>query len=105
MTVLRWALDTAASTYAENRDAMLRALDDLDREQAKALGGGGEKAVARHRKRGKLLPRERIELLLDQDSPFPELSPLAAWGTEFAVGASVVTGALPSSRAVARPGR
>ena len=71
---------------------MLDALAALDAEHAKALAGGGEKAVARHRKRGKLLPRERIELLLDPDSPFLELSPLAAWGSDFAVGASVVTG-------------
>ncbi|NED57138.1 acyl-CoA carboxylase subunit beta, partial [Micromonospora aurantiaca] len=64
----------------------------LDAEHAKALEGGGEKYVARHRKRGKLLARERIELLLDPDSPFLELSPLAAWGSDFPVGASVVTG-------------
>ena len=55
-------------------------------------GGGGEKYVERHRERGKLLARERIELLLDPDSPFLELSPLAAWGTDYTVGASLVTG-------------
>ncbi len=92
MTPLRSTLDTASDTFATNRDAVLRALAQLDAEHATALAGGGGKAVARHRGRGKLLPRERIELLLDQDSPFLELSPLAAWGTEFAVGASVVTG-------------
>ncbi len=48
--------------------------------------------MTRHHKRGKLLPRERIELLLDADSPFLELSPVAAYGTDFPVGASVVTG-------------
>ena len=64
-------------------------LDDLDvaahvegilggRERA----GGGETYAARHRARGKLLARERVELLLDRDAPFLELSPLAAWGTE-----------------------
>src|SRR5690606_40196842 len=61
-------------------------------EHAKAVAGGGEKYVERHRKRGKLLARERIELLLDEDSPFMELSPLAAWGSDFTVGGSVVTG-------------
>nr|WP_240808327.1 carboxyl transferase domain-containing protein [Actinomadura geliboluensis] len=71
---------------------MLDKLAALDAEHAKALEGGGEKYVARHRKRGKLLVRERIELLLDPDSPFLELSPLAAWGSDFPVGASVVTG-------------
>nr|WP_246199425.1 carboxyl transferase domain-containing protein [Actinomadura syzygii] len=71
---------------------MLEKLAALDAEHAKALDGGGEKYVTRHRKRGKLLARERIELLLDPDSPFLELSPLAAWGSDFPVGASVVTG-------------
>ncbi|WP_156993993.1 carboxyl transferase domain-containing protein [Pseudonocardia acaciae] len=71
---------------------MLTKLAEIDAEHAKAVAGGGEKYVTRHRKRGKLLARERIELLLDEDSPFLELSPLAAWGTDFAVGASVVTG-------------
>ena len=92
MTAVRSGLDPAGPEFTANRDAMLAALDALAAEHARALAGGGEKAVARHRKRGKLLPRERIELLVDADSPFLELSPLAAWGSEFAVGASVVTG-------------
>ncbi|MFD1545683.1 acyl-CoA carboxylase subunit beta [Nonomuraea guangzhouensis] len=71
---------------------MLGKLQELDAEQAKAVAGGGDKYVQRHRKRGKLLARERIELLVDPDSPFLELSPLAAWGSDFPVGASVVTG-------------
>ncbi|MGH3470087.1 MAG: acyl-CoA carboxylase subunit beta, partial [Thermocrispum sp.] len=71
---------------------MLAKLSELAAEQAKAVAGGGEKYVQRHRKRGKLLARERIELLIDEDSPFLELSPLAAWGSDFAVGASIITG-------------
>ncbi|GLZ34765.1 acetyl-CoA carboxylase carboxyltransferase subunit [Lentzea sp. NBRC 105346] len=71
---------------------MLEKLDALDKDHAKALAGGGPKYVERHHKRGKLLARERIELLVDQDSPFLELSPLAAWGTDYPVGGSVVTG-------------
>ena len=55
-------------------------------------GGGGARYLERHRSRGKLTARERIELLLDQDSPYLELSPLAAWGSQFHVGASIVTG-------------
>jgi acetyl-CoA carboxylase carboxyltransferase component len=80
------------AAFAANRDAMLAKLAELDAEHAKAVAGGGEKYVARHRQRGKLLARERIELLLDEDSPFLELSPLAAWGTDYHVGASLVTG-------------
>ncbi|MFI6480653.1 acyl-CoA carboxylase subunit beta [Nonomuraea sp. NPDC050663] len=71
---------------------MLAKLAELSDELAKATQGGGPKYVERHRKRGKLLARERIELLIDPDSPFLELSPLAAWGSDFPVGASVVTG-------------
>lgn len=75
-----------------NREALLAKIAGLDAEHAKALAGGGPKYVERHHKRGKLLARERVELLVDEDSPFLELSPLAAWGTDFPVGASVVTG-------------
>ncbi|MET8764650.1 acyl-CoA carboxylase subunit beta [Lentzea sp. NPDC004782] len=75
-----------------NREALLAKIAELDAEHAKALAGGGPKYVERHHKRGKLLARERVELLIDEDSPFLELSPLAAWGTDFPVGASVVTG-------------
>lgn len=92
MTVISSSLDTRSSDYTANREAMLAKLTELDAEHAKALAGGGEKYVARHRKRGKLLARERIELLLDPDTPFLELSPLAAWGSDYAVGASLVTG-------------
>ena len=75
-----------------NREAMLEKLADLDAEHAKAVAGGGEKYVDRHHARGKLLPRERIELLVDPGSAFLELSPLAGWGSDFSVGASLVTG-------------
>ncbi|MFE7775878.1 acyl-CoA carboxylase subunit beta [Streptomyces sp. NPDC057445] len=92
MTVIASALDTASPDFAAHRAAMLTKLDQLDAEHAKALAGGGEKYTARHRKRGKLLARERVELLLDPDTPFLELSPLAAWGSEYPVGASMVTG-------------
>jgi len=92
VTVLRSALDEKSAGYAANADAMLAKLAEIATEQAKAIAGGGPKYTDRHRARGKLLARERIEMLLDCDSPFLELSPLAAWGTEFAVGGSVVTG-------------
>ncbi len=75
-----------------NREAMLEKIVVLDTEHAKAVAGGGEKYVDRHHARGKLLPRERIELLVDPGSAFLELSPLAGWGSDFTVGASVVTG-------------
>ncbi|HEX6354005.1 acyl-CoA carboxylase subunit beta [Actinophytocola sp.] len=89
---LRSTVDPKSTDFATNREAMLAKLAEIEAEQAKAVAGGGEKYVERHRKRGKLLARERIELLLDPDSPFLELSPLAAWGSDYTVGASVVTG-------------
>lgn len=92
MTTLRSALDSRGTEFATDRQAMVSKLDELETEHAKAIAGGGEKYVRRHHERGKLLARERIELLLDQDAPFLELSPLAAWGSDFTVGASVVTG-------------
>ena len=81
-----------ALVSSANSEAMLEKLADLDTEHAKAVLGGGQKYVDRHHERGKLLPRERIELLVDEGSAFLELSPLAGWGSDFAVGASVVTG-------------
>jgi acetyl-CoA carboxylase carboxyltransferase component len=92
MTALATALDTRAGAYTEAAEAMATKLVEIAAEHAKALAGGGPKYVERHHARGKLTPRERIELLLDPDSPFLELSPLAAWGSEFQVGASVVVG-------------
>ena len=92
MTVLDTTLDPRSPGYLECRSAMLERLSDLEEALEAARGGGGEKAVTRHHARGKLLPRERVEMLLDQDSPFLELSPVAAWGSGFPVGASVVTG-------------
>ncbi|CRK55953.1 Methylcrotonyl-CoA carboxylase carboxyl transferase subunit [Alloactinosynnema sp. L-07] len=71
MTVLRSLVDSSGGGFQADREAMLAKLAHLDGEHAKAVAGGGEKYVVRHRKRGKLLARERVELLLDQDSPCP----------------------------------
>ncbi|MFD0784736.1 acyl-CoA carboxylase subunit beta [Micromonospora azadirachtae] len=92
MTILGSSIDPSSPGFTANRAALLERLAELDAAVDQARAGGGEKYVARHHARGKLLPRERIELLLDQDSPFLELSPVAAYGTDFPVGASVVTG-------------
>jgi acyl-CoA carboxylase subunit beta len=97
MTVLVSRVDTAAAPYQANRAANLRLLAELDAQLELARAGGGARYVDRHRARGKLLARERIELLLDRDAPFLELSPLAGWGSDFQVGAAVVTGIGPVS--------
>ncbi len=92
MSVIRSTLDTNSEVYQTAISTMNTKLAEIEVEHAKALAGGGEKYTERHHKRGKLLARERIELLLDQDSPFLELCPLAAWGSDFPVGASTVVG-------------
>ncbi len=92
MAVLATQVDPRSEAYRTNHAAMAAQVRFLDEQLALARAGGGEKYVTRHRQRGKLLARERIELLVDRDSPFLELSPLAAWGTEYALGANVVTG-------------
>jgi acetyl-CoA carboxylase carboxyltransferase component len=92
MTVLRSTIDVGSDEYRANREALLEKLAAVEAEHRKAVAGGGPKYVDRHRQRGKLLIRERIELLIDEDSPFLELSALAGWGSEFPVGASAVTG-------------
>jgi acetyl-CoA carboxylase carboxyltransferase component len=92
MPVLTSAVDPASPAYQRNRTAQLAVLAELDGQLAAARAGGGPRYAERHRSRGRLLVRERIELLLDRDAPFLELSTLAAWGTEFTVGASIVTG-------------
>ena len=92
MTTLKSTVDPASPAFAEAAEVMATKLAELETEHAKALAGGGTKYVERHHSRGKLTARERVELLLDPDAPFLELSPLAAWGSDFAVGASVVCG-------------
>ena len=92
MTVLKSTLDPGSEAYAAAASAMTEKLDELQVEFDKALAGGGEKYVQRHRDRGKMTARERIEMLIDPDSPFLELCPLAAWGSQFQVGASVIIG-------------
>jgi acetyl-CoA carboxylase carboxyltransferase component len=92
MPVLASTVDPRSEVFAENRSAMLERLGELDAALAKARAGGGDKYTTRHHSRGKLLARERIELLVDRDAPFLELMPVAAYGSDFPVGAGVVTG-------------
>src|SRR5574341_1468782 len=92
MEVYRTQIDQGSEPFRKNRAAMLGGLGEIEGQLELARAGGGERYLARHRASGTLLVRERIELLLDRDSPFLELSPLAAWSTEFTVGGAIVTG-------------
>ncbi len=97
MAVLRSRLDPGAPETRANHDSMAALVADLRARQAAVAGrgaGGDDRAIARHRERGKLPVRERIERLLDPGSAFLELSPLAATGLydDDAPSAGIVTG-------------
>jgi 3-methylcrotonyl-CoA carboxylase beta subunit len=87
-------LDPAGADFSAYAQAMRTLVGDLREKVKHAASGGGETARARHVARGKLLPRERIERLLDPGSPFLELSPLAAYGMygDEAPCAGIITG-------------
>src|SRR5271167_1468877 len=80
--------------FAANRERMQRLVKELHERLAWAHAGGADEARARHAARGKLLPRQRVEALLDPDTPFLELSPLAALGLYGgdAPAAGIITG-------------
>ncbi|MGH9028887.1 MAG: acyl-CoA carboxylase subunit beta, partial [Acidimicrobiales bacterium] len=92
MPVLSSSVERSSDSYRRNRESAEQSLSEVEAQLELARAGGGERYVERHKSRGKLLARERIELLLDRDSPFLELAPLAAWGTDYNVGASLVSG-------------
>jgi len=93
MRVLKSELDTHSEVYQENHRVASERVARLQRELELANQGGGEKYVSRHLKKGKLLPRERIEVLLDDDSYFLEVAPLAGHGVDGVIpGGSVVGG-------------
>ena len=87
-------VDVYGRDFHARASAMRALVADLQRHLAHVAGGGGEESRRRHQSRGKLLPRERIETLLDPGTPFLELSPLAAHGLydDEAPGAGLITG-------------
>ncbi len=94
MHVLQSQIDPRSEEFRANSEAMLALVEDLRAKVAQVELGGGEAARSRHTARGKLLARERIELLLDPGSPFLEIGQLAAWGLYDgeAPGAGMVAG-------------
>ncbi|MFH9133107.1 carboxyl transferase domain-containing protein [Streptomyces sp. NPDC017524] len=95
--VLASAADPASEAWQANEAAHRALSDELAGRLATARLGGGEKARARHEARGKLLPRDRVDTLLDPGSPFLELAPLAAEG--------LYGGAAPAAGVIAGIGR
>src|SRR5260370_22083734 len=82
MPAMRSVIDRESSQYAANYAAMRSAVERLRSELRRSTEGGGEKYVKRHKERGKLLPRDRVEMLLDEASYFLEIAPLAGHGME-----------------------
>ena len=94
MDRLQTRIDTSTDQFKRNRDRMAALVRELRERTAAARAGGGEKYVQRQREQGKLPVRERVERLLDRQSPFLELSPLAAYDVydNEAPAAGIVTG-------------
>ncbi|TFD50919.1 methylcrotonoyl-CoA carboxylase [Cryobacterium sp. Hh11] len=94
MKTLASQLDSSAQAFVTNDAAQRQLVTDLKQRLATAALGGPEKSRQRHLARGKLLPRERIDQLLDEGSPFLEIAPLAATGlyNDDSPGAGVIAG-------------
>jgi len=94
MAVIESLVNARSEEFRANEQAMAGLVADLQARLATVVAGGGDSARARHLARGKLLPRDRVELLLDPGTPFLEFSPLAALGLygDEAPGAGIITG-------------
>ena len=92
MPILDSKLDTRSEVFQQNKSDMLKMLEYLNELLEEASRGGGEEAIARLRSREKMPIRERISHALDLDSPFLEISPLAAWRSAYAIGSGFVVG-------------
>src|SRR3954468_16687370 len=94
MAILETHTDRTTTAFQENSQSFLELIDQLRQRVQQVQQGGGEEAIAKHRKRNKLLAREGIQLLCDPDTPLVELSPLAAWDMydNDAPSAGLVTG-------------
>src|SRR5574340_1661063 len=94
MSILETRIDPTTPDFQENTRYFHELLAQLRDRTQLIQEGGGEVAIAKHRKRNKLLARERVQLLCDPDTPFLEFSPLAAWNMydNEAPSAGIVTG-------------
>ena len=94
MDTLKSNINTGSKEFLENTKVMESLVEDLKKKIAFSQMGGGKEAIERHISRGKLLPRERINYLIDPGSPFLEFSSLAAYGhyNDEAPGSGLITG-------------
>jgi acetyl-CoA carboxylase carboxyltransferase component len=89
-TPIRTLLNTAGPEFRANADAMRALSDEVRALHDEVLAGGGERYVERHRARGKMMVRERLEALVDPGTPVLELCPLAGLHTVDPLGGGVV---------------
>jgi 3-methylcrotonyl-CoA carboxylase beta subunit len=94
MTILDTKLNARSEEFKASATAMQALVDDLKAKVEQIMQGGGEEARNKHTGRGKLLPRDRVQMLLDPGTPFLEFSQLAAYGMykDAAPGAGIITG-------------
>ena len=99
MPVLETQLNARSADFGHNASAMRALVADLNAKLAQVAQGGGAAARAKHEGRGKLLPRDRVQMLIDPGTPFLELAPLAALamypdrdGSDSAPGAGIIAG-------------
>jgi len=94
MSVIRSKINLNSASFQENYRKMLEKVAELEQHLQKSLFQGQEKHIEKARSKGKMLGRERIEMLLDRDSPFLELLPLAGLGipNSFGPGGTMVAG-------------
>ena len=93
MSVFKTKINRQSESYQRNLELMKEKIAELEAKKKEALFQGEPKYLERTKKAGRLLARERLELLIDQDSPFLELLPLAGWGVDgFGAGGTIVAG-------------
>ncbi|MDB5281282.1 MAG: carboxyl transferase [Bacteroidota bacterium] len=93
MAIFKSKINRNSESYQHNLKLMQEKIAELEGKQKEALFQGEPKYLERTKKSGRLLARERIELILDPDSPFMELLPFAGWGTDgFGPGGTIVSG-------------
>ena len=94
MNIIESKLNPRSDDFKANAEAMRALVDDLKQKVAAMALGGGQAARDKHTARGKLLPRDRVQMLLDPGTPFLELSQMAAYGMyhDASPAAGIITG-------------
>ena len=93
LDIIKTKINKKSASYIDNYNKMLLLAQELEEEFNKALYQGEEKILSKYKKENRLTPRDRIEYLLDKDSPFLELLPIAGWNEDcYKLGGSIIAG-------------